>query len=114
MPQIKLSDEVYQRLYGIKEGAGHTSFDSVLRTVLLRLDATTLIRSREEIQKEKERIEDERLKYRNGSVYEIFLGGIVQGLHYVLFQNAAITMRSDIEGKSREEDLDSEEGTNKK
>ena len=104
MPQIKLSDEVYQRLYATKEMHGHTSFDSVLRTVLLRLDATTLIRSREEIQQEKEKLEDERLKYRHGSAYEIFLGGIIQGLHYVLYPNAAITMRSDIEGKSKEDD----------
>lgn len=47
----------------------------------------------------------ERSKYKNGSPYEIFLGAIIQGIHYAQsFPYGAITMRADVEGKSKEND----------
>lgn len=80
------------------------SFDSVVRTLLLRLDSTILLRSREDIQDKKQEIIDERSKYSEDSPYEIFLCGINQALHWTLNPRAAISMGSLI-AESHKKDL---------
>lgn len=102
--QIRFSEEMYNRLFAIKEGEGHMSFDSVVRTLLLRLDSTVLLRSREEIQNKQQEIANERSTYKHDSLYEVFLGGIIQALHWTLRPNAAISMSASI-GESRKKDL---------
>lgn len=101
---IVFSEEVYQRLFSIKELEGHTSIDSVVRTLLLRVDSTALLRNREEIKTKQEKLQEERTKYKPDSLYSVFVGGIIQGIHYVLYPHAAITMTQAI-SKSQKEDL---------
>lgn len=48
---------------------------------------------------------EERLKYEEGCPYEIYLCGVIQGIHYALtYPHGIIAMRVEIEGKSKEED----------
>ena len=101
---IVLSEEIYQRLFGIKESEGHTSIDSVIRTLLLRVDSTILLRSREEIQIKQQELKEEHSKYKSDAPYSAFIGGIIQGMHYILYPYAVISMTEGI-SKSKKEDL---------
>lgn len=58
----------------------------------------------EGLEKKKKELADERLQYKEGCPYEIYLGGAIQGLHYALnYPFGIMTMRS-LESDSREKD----------
>jgi len=64
----------------------------------------------EKIEEYTRRIAEERKRYREGSPYECFLTGVIQGIHYVLnYPRGAIVLRVEIEGESKVKDLKSKE-----
>ena len=57
------------------------------------------------LRKKTDEFNEERRRYKNGSPYEVYLCGVIQGIHYALHYPAAgIAYRPNIEGKSREQD----------
>lgn len=57
------------------------------------------------LEKKVQELAVERAQYRWGSPFEIFLGGVIQGIQFASsFPYGGITMRSDIEAKSQKQD----------
>ena len=58
-----------------------------------------------ELKKKEMELSEERRKYKDGSPWEIYLGGIIQGIHYTMgYPFATYSWRADIEGKSHDQD----------